>query len=208
MIKLYYSPNSCSMSAHIALEIIGQPYEAFNVRKMWEEFLKINPKRSVPTIKDENEKIYTQNSAILKYLAQKFSEANMWWDGTPEQTYEMNNWLSFTWWDLHPAHSPFFSAWNYTSFTDKEFLDDIKKTSFKNVKKQLEHLEKWLKWRDFLVGNTITIADMYTFPVSRWYSLFMKKSMSSFPNILKYQERMSKNTAVAKVLSIHNPKNK
>ncbi len=48
MYKLYYAPGACSMAAHIALEWIGEPYEAVRVDPHDPAYLKINPAGAVP----------------------------------------------------------------------------------------------------------------------------------------------------------------
>ena len=65
--KLYYSPGTCALGDHIALEWIGQPFET--VRLSAEErrtpaYLALNPAGVVPTLDDDGW-ILTQNVAIL-----------------------------------------------------------------------------------------------------------------------------------------------
>ena len=82
--KLYYSPGACSLSDHIVLEWIGQPYEARApvARAAADpEYLAINPAGAVPAFEDDGW-VLTQNAAILNYLADRFPEAGLGGDGS------------------------------------------------------------------------------------------------------------------------------
>ncbi len=205
MTTLYYSQNSCSMSVHIALEIIGEEYEAFNVADIAEEYTLINPKGWVPVLIENEWELMTQNEALLKYLWQKYPEAQIAGNGSLEETYQINKWLAFVSGDLHPSHSLTFHPAACTLSREQSVLDSIKAAGLELIKKQLMNLEAWLEGKKFLVGEEITIADMYAFPVSRWYGVLMWQSMKDFPNILAYHKRMSQNPAVERVLKVHNP---
>ena len=55
MLKLYYSPGTCSMASHITLEETGAAYEAQPIffhkgEQHSEAYLKVNPRGKVPAI--------------------------------------------------------------------------------------------------------------------------------------------------------------
>src|SRR3569832_1395965 len=83
--KLFYSPGACSLSDHIVLEWIGQPYEAVRLsreQRQSPEYLAINPAGAVPAFEQDGW-VLTQNAAILNYLADSFPEARLGGAGTP-----------------------------------------------------------------------------------------------------------------------------
>ncbi len=208
MIKLYYGPNTCSMSEHIVLEWIGEEYEAIKSDYSDPEFLKINPKGAVPAMQDGDGPIMTQNDALLNYLAQKFPKTQLAGDNSLEQTYQVNHWLAYVGSDLHPAFKPLFSVERYTIKEDEESLEAVKEAAKKRIDVELAHLEKGLEGRDYLVTNKPTIADAYAFVVSRWYeSTTGKDFLKNFPNIATFRERMMEDKSVAKVVGVHNPSN-
>lgn len=195
------------MSEHIVLEWIGKEYEAIKSDTKSEEFLKINPKGSVPAMQDGDSGIMTQNNALLSYLAQKFPETGIAGDGSEKQTYEINHWLAYVGCDLHPSFRPIFSPNGYTTSTDDSSVASVEKAAENRVEKELDYLNKGLEGRDYLVTEQPTVADAYAFVVSRWYESVMNKNLSDkFPNIAKFNNRMMENDAVSKIVSIHNPK--
>ena len=81
MITLCFAPGSCARVPLIALEEIGVPFETRLIAFMKGEhrtpdFLALNPAGKVPAlIVDDG--VVTQNTAILRYLAQRFPEARL-----------------------------------------------------------------------------------------------------------------------------------
>ena len=113
--KLYTSPGACSTADHIVLEWIGKPYQVQVVTREMRatpEFRALNPAGAVPVLEDDGW-VLTQNMAILHYLTDRFPEAGLCGDGTPESRAEVNRWLAFVNADLHPAFKPLFGATAY-----------------------------------------------------------------------------------------------
>ena len=83
--KLYFTPGTCSLADHIALEWVGKPYEAQLVTREQRKqpaYLAINPAGAVPAL-DVDGWILTQNVAILNYFADTFPETKLGGDGSP-----------------------------------------------------------------------------------------------------------------------------
>jgi len=80
--KLYYSPNACSLAIHVLLEEIGKPYELrrvdFSEREQYSaEFAAINPKAKVPVLERDGGSRLTELPAIAWYLARSNPQANL-----------------------------------------------------------------------------------------------------------------------------------
>ena len=81
MLKLYYTPNTCALASHIALEQAGADYEAVRVdfasnEQRKPEFLKLNPAGLIPVIVDQDGPggkplTLAQSGAIILYAAEK-----------------------------------------------------------------------------------------------------------------------------------------
>jgi len=73
--KLYYSPGACSLAVHIALRELKYKFDLERVdlaakkTETGEDFLAINPKGYVPTLKLDDGTVMTEASVILQYLA-------------------------------------------------------------------------------------------------------------------------------------------
>jgi glutathione S-transferase len=89
--KLFYSPNACSLGIHFLLAEIGKPYTLekvdFGAKAQYsEDFTAINPKSKVPVLQIENGAIITEFPAIAFYLARANPEAKLLPTGIEAET--------------------------------------------------------------------------------------------------------------------------
>ena len=79
MFKLYYSPGSCALASHIALQEAGADYRAERIdfkanQQNSPEYLAINPKGRVPSLITDRG-ILTETPAVLAFRAAPFKLA-------------------------------------------------------------------------------------------------------------------------------------
>lgn len=166
--KLYYSPGACSLTDHIVLEWIGQPYEAVAVtreERKTPDFLAINPAGAVPVLVDDDGWVLTQNAAILHYLSAKHPEARLFGDGSPRGVAEVDRWLAFVNADVHPSFWPFFGGLAWVD--DKAMQDKGKAAAATKLRGLFARADTRLRDRDFIAGER-SAADAYLFVVTRW----------------------------------------
>jgi len=201
MLKLYYAPGACSLAIHIALEWIGEPYEAERVKIGSPDYLKINPAGAVPSLDTGEGWTLTQAAAILRYLARRFPKADLGGgDGLREQA-EVDRWSSFLTGDLHPAFFPVFMTQRYTTAKDDASLSAVRAAALALVQKRFGLLEAHLAGREFFVGDKRSILDAYAFPMVRWGQGTLANGLSAFPNIRAHHERTAADSAVQRVLA-------
>src|ERR1700760_67779 len=98
MLKLYYTPGTCSLAPHIALEETGERYELARVdlaanQQNSPDFLRLNPKARVPVLTD-GDWVLTEAPAILRYIAARYPSAGLWpWD--PREEARCTEWLGW-----------------------------------------------------------------------------------------------------------------
>src|SRR5579859_5604642 len=81
MLTLYFTPGTCALASHIALEEAGAEYAIRRVNFASEEqrqapYLEINPKGRVPALVTDRG-ILTETPAILAYIAQTHPAAKL-----------------------------------------------------------------------------------------------------------------------------------
>jgi len=114
--KLYYAPETCSLSPHIVLRELGLPFELVRVDNRTKrtadggDFLAINPKGAVAALQLDDGRVLTEGAAIVQYLADLKPEsglapANGTWDRA-----RLQEWLNFIASEIHAGFSPLFSA--------------------------------------------------------------------------------------------------
>lgn len=193
--KLYYVPGACSLAPHIALREAGL---SFTLDKMdpatrrtadGEDYLKVNPKASVPALRLDNTEVLTEVAVILQYIADRKPDAGLAPAGDMER-YRLAEWLNYISSEVHKQLGPFFNpklppAWreNQLSLLAKRF--DI--------------IAERLKGRPYLMGQQFTVADAYLFVVLNWTDLF-KLDMSKWPTLTDYLGRIAARPAVRAAL--------
>lgn len=195
--KLYTSPGACSMADHIALEWIGQPYQAQVVdrdQRKSPAFLKLNPAGAVPVLDDDGW-VLTQNSAILNYLADRFPDSKLGGDGTPRSRAEVNRWLAFLNADVHPTFHPLFGM---AAGLGEEGETKAKDAARKKLRGQFESADAQLDGKDFLTGAR-SIADPYLFVVIQWAKK-MSVDLSGLEHLDAFDKRMAADPGVQAVM--------
>jgi glutathione S-transferase len=196
--KLYYSPGACSMSDHITLEWIGQPYTTQKMSKealKSPEYLKLNPAGAVPVF-EQGGWALTQNVAILNYLADSFPEAKLGGDGTPKGRAEVNRWLTFLNADVHPAFHPLFGS---SGYLEDAAAEQTRQKARATLRTLFGRADGQLQDRDWLTGAR-SIADPYLFVTLRWAKA-MNVDLSGYDNLARFAERMAADAGVRKVLA-------
>ncbi|NUS60618.1 MAG: glutathione S-transferase family protein [Lysobacter sp.] len=196
--KLYFTPGTCSLADHIALEWIGKPYDAQLVsreERRQPAFLAINPAGAVPVL-DVDGWLLTQNSAILNWLADTHPEAKLGGDGSAKSRAIVNQWLSIVNSDVHPLFKVFFGAADYLG--DQAMIEKAHDNARATLRTQFERIDRQLAGKDYLAGER-SIVDPYLFVVLRWAKA-TKVDLSGLDNLRAFYERMRKDPGVKRAL--------
>ena len=190
--KLYYSPGACSLASHIALYETGLPFEIDRLIKTTkmtvggEDFMQINPKGYVPTIKLDDGSILTEGAAVLQYIADQKPDSGLAPKAGTMERYRLQEWLTFISSELHKSFSPFFN---------KDTTEDVKTNARNHLTKRLGYVETQLANKPYLMGDHFTVADAYLFVVVNWSNI-VGFDLSPFPRIKEYMARIAERPAV------------
>ncbi|MEP2990007.1 MAG: glutathione transferase GstA [Parasphingorhabdus sp.] len=190
--KLYYKPGACSLATHITLYEAGAPFEVDEVdteagcTKSGKDYKSINPKGYVPALELSDESVLTEGAAVLQYVADQNPESSLAPKAGSIERTRVQEYLSYTGSELHKAFGPFFS--DTASDVDKE-------KAGVNVASKFDYLNEILNdGRDYLVGNSFSVADAYLFVVSNW-SNSVGIDLTRWPHIAAFVDRVSKRPA-------------
>ncbi|RZA18196.1 MAG: glutathione S-transferase family protein [Lysobacteraceae bacterium] len=195
--KLYTSPGACSLADHIALHWTGTPFEAQVMsrdQRRQPDFLALNPAGAVPVLQ-VGDWVLTQNAAILNYVADKFPEAKLGGDGSPESRAEVNRWLAFLNSDMHPAFHPLFGA---NAALGSEAEAKSKELAKQKLRGLFERADAQLAGKDWLTGSR-SIADPYLFVVTQWAKK-LGIDLSGLDNLAAFDARMAADAGVQAAL--------
>ena len=185
--KLYYAPGACSLASHIALHETGLPFEidkyisATKTTASGEDFLQVNPKGYVPTIRLDDGSILTEGAAVLQYIADRNPASGLAPKAGTMERYRLQEWLTFIGTEIHKTFSQLFN---------KSVAPEVKNRAHELLTRRLGHVETQLANRPYLMGDSFTVADAYMFTVVRW-SDGVGFDLGRFPRIKEYLARIS-----------------
>lgn len=137
-------------------------------------FLALNPLGQVPVIED-GDIVISDSNAILVYLARKYAPAYLPQD--PQQEAEIQKFLTLAAGELAfgPAAARLITV--FDAPIDPEFTKVV-------AERALTKLENHLEGREFLVGNSVTIADIAIYSYTA-HAPEGNVSLIPYPNVLR-----------------------
>lgn len=194
--KLYYSPGTCSLAAHIVAEEIGLPLELEEVdlktkqTRSGADFTTINPKGYVPALVTAADGVLTENLAILQYLAAARPGHTLTPDRDSPAYYRQLEWLGLINSEIHKAFTP---LWH------PEYAAEIRAAGRKTVEKWLNFLERHLTTRSYLSGAEFTLVDAYCFAVINWCR-YLQIPLNAYPALQRYLAAIEARPAVRRAM--------
>ena len=203
-IHLYSAATMNGYKPVIFLEEAGIPYDLTHVdfskrEQKAPEYVRLNPNGRIPTIVDRSNNDFAvfESGAILWYLAEKYDR---FLPGDPNRKSETLQWLMFQMAGVGPmmGQAMYFQRiaapnGHDEPFSVKRFIDESRRL--------LEVLNSRLKEREFLVGDSLTIADIATYPWARAYP-WASVSIDGLDHLKAWFDRIDARPAVQKALGI------
>jgi glutathione S-transferase len=190
--KLYYSAGACSLSPHIALEEAGLVYEAISAPTKTHQlpdgsdYYKINPLGYVPLLVLDDGSQLCEGPAIVQYIADQVPEKNLAPANGSYARYKLQEWLNFIGTELHKGFSPLFNPATPA---------DYKPMVIARLGERLKFTDGELAGKQYLMGETFTVADGYLFTVTNW-AQYVGVDLSSYANLLAFRARVAARPAV------------
>jgi glutathione S-transferase len=194
--KLFYFPGACALSPHIVLNELGLPYTLekidFATKKTAAglDYLTINSKGAVPALQLDDGRLLTEGPAIVQYLADQKPDSGLAPRAGTFERYQLMEILNYITSEVHKGFSPLFNP---------KISADWKASAIANLEKKFDWLTAFLKDKNFLMGNTFTVADAYLFTVLSWTG-HLKIDLSRWPVLTAYQARIAQRPKVQQAL--------
>jgi glutathione S-transferase len=200
--KFFYSPNSCALASHIALEEAGASYESVrlnfaNSDQRKPEYLKVNPKGRVPALATDRG-ILTETPAILAFVAQSFPKADLAPLDDPfafAQVQAFNSYLCAT---VHVAHAHRMRGYRWAD--DPGALEAMKRKVPQSVGECYALIEKEMLAGPYVMGERYTISDPYLYTLAQWMEAD-GLDRRQFPKVQAHFERVGARPAVQRALA-------
>jgi len=199
--KLYYAPGACSLATHIALREAGLPFTLARVdlatHKLAEaengndDFYAISPRGYVPLLQLDNGSRHTEGVALLEYIADRVPERALLPAAGTRERIEAVGWLALVATELHKVFSP----WLWHKETDASTREACKA----KLAQRFAELDAHLARREYLMGDTFTVADAYCFTVVNWAN-FLGIALGAYPALQAYLARVAARPKVREAL--------
>lgn len=163
------------------------------------DYMQLNPNGRIPTIVDRSNGDFAvfESGAILWYLAEKYGK---FLSDDPKERSETLQWLMFQMGGIGPmmGQAMYFQRiaakqGHAEPFSIKRYVEESRRL--------LEVLNTRLEGRDYLVGDTYSIADMATYPWARAY-YWAKVDVSGLPHLQAWFDRIDAREATQRALTI------
>jgi glutathione S-transferase len=190
--KLYLTPRACSRAVDIVareLEIpLNLEWVDVHAKRLHDgsDYYKINPKGQVPTLELSDGQRLTEGPVILQYLADQRPKSSLLAPAGTLERYRILEWLNFVSSELHKGFTPLFRV-----TTPMEY----RQIARQNLSARLQWLNDQLAGRDFLTGQTFTVADAYCYTILMWTKLH-DIDISPWPHLKTYLKRVASRASV------------
>lgn len=192
--KLYYAPGACSLSPHIVALEAGIPVELVKVdlkahtTESGEDYYAINPKGYVPTLRLDDGNILTEGPAIVQYLADRKPETKLAQATGTIERYWLMAWLTYIGTEIHKQFAPIFQGG----------ADIEQAKAKKKIAERFAYADKALGSKQYLMGESFTVADAYFFVMLTWAG---KNGIALSANLKAYFDRVAQRPAVRAALA-------
>ena len=206
--RLYVLPGACSLASHIALEVVsdtgGERARRWGVvvlergRNHEPEYTAVNPLGTVPALVTADARLVVESLAVLLHIADAYPEARIAPPAGHPDRDRLHTLLSVM---VTTGHTAFQMLWRSERFADTpEAQASLQRLCEARLATLFARLEREIGETGLLVGEQLTVADMYLFVVGRW-GLRLPRSTRDYPKLWSFTERMAQLPAVQRAMA-------
>ncbi|HEV2502913.1 MAG TPA: glutathione S-transferase family protein [Mesorhizobium sp.] len=203
MHKLYTRPGSGGFVIEAALKLAGVAFEQIDVPKTPEpdpEFLKISPMHQVPVLVLPDGHAVPETAAISLLLAELHPGKGLGPVASEPGRADFLRWMAFMATAIYMANLRYY--YPHRSTTDAAGIAAVKQAAVVEMDKELGILDRALAGRDWLVGDSRTIADVYMLMLVCWYP-DLDKARALWPNVERVCARLRADPMLAALNGPH-----
>ena len=194
---LHYFPDNASLAPHMLLRELDVPFALALVDRRADAhhspaYLRLNPHGRIPVLVDGDLVLY-ESAAIMLHLADRHPQAG--WSpalGSPERA-QLYKWLIYLTNTLQAEMMLWFYPARYTQ--DEAGAPAVRQAIGVRVSAIFAHIASELSSRPYLLGDTISLADLFLFMLIYWgYGL--RPPALEIPELRRFADRIAARPAV------------
>ena len=202
MLILYFTPETCSLATHIALEDAGAAYELRRVdfaatQQQSPAYTAINPKARVPALVTSRG-VLTETPAMLAFVAQSYPAARLAPIDDPFAFAEVQAFNSYLCSTVHVAHAHRMRGYRWVD--DPAAIAAMQRKVPQSVGACFDLIERHMLKGPWVMGDAYTIADPYLFTLARWLEKD-RVDTARLPRVMEHRARMAARSQAAKALA-------
>ncbi|MEW5422295.1 glutathione S-transferase family protein [Amorphus sp. 3PC139-8] len=202
MVTLFYSPGTCALATHIALEEAGADYtlrrvDFANTEQRSPDYLAINPKGRVPSLVTEDA-VLTETPALLAWVAQTHPEAELAPLDDPSAFARAQSFNSYLCSTVHVAHAHGRRAIRWTD--DPAAIEALQAKVPETMAACYALIEESFLQGPWVMGERYSICDPYLYTISSWLG-DDNVDIADYPKVADHFRRMGERPAVQRALA-------
>ena len=192
--KLYGAADSIALAPHIALVESGMAYDFdlvdhhAHVCEDGGSYFDINPSGYVPAMRLDDGSILTESIAVIWYIAESASD-RMLIGG--DARYRTLQWLCFASTELHQR---------FMRFAQPGLSEELANATKDQLRERFSHASKALDETGWLVGDALSVADIFLYVCSRWLQ-YIDIDANQWPQIASLRTAMETRPSVRRALA-------
>ncbi|MGF1757177.1 glutathione S-transferase family protein [Photobacterium sagamiensis] len=203
MYKLYYYPNNASLAPHFLLHEMKLDFELLLVDRKSNyqksaEYLKLNPAGRIPTLIDGDSIIF-ESPAICIHICEQHPDKGLIPALGSKERPQFFQWLTYLNNTLQAELMVRYYPHKHT--VDESSIPSIIEAQDERIADALLVLDQALIGKKYLLGDDISACDFFLFMLAKW-SLDIKKSPLSYPNLGAYLKRLALYPTIREVSEI------
>ena len=198
--KLYHMPGACSLASHIAPIWAGIPFELAwldHETVHGPDFLRLNPKGSVPALETDGGEVVTESLAVLLYIADLSPASRLGAGGDPLERARLNEILAELVSEVHKAYGPTFVPGRYVSEDGAQ--PGAKQAAYRQIDANFARLERRMEDREWAALDRRTVADAYLHVMCRWKDR-TPTPLARYPALAAHNARLGADDGVRRAL--------
>ena len=202
MLRLHYIPGTAALAPHAALAEAGADYTLVLVEEddrgqRPSAYLALNPWGQVPTLED-GDLVLTEAAAIMLHIADRFPEAGLGATVGTRARSELYRWLSYLSYAVQATYMHWFYPERFT--TDPEGAEAIGERAAATLRQHIDWIDGELATRLWLVGEALTVADLFLFMLTRW-GRFQEPPAWDSPSLGEHFDRALQRPGVQRMMT-------
>ncbi|MFK7744297.1 MAG: glutathione S-transferase family protein [Roseobacter sp.] len=199
--RLYYAPGTIAVAVAIALHEAGLPFEPVRVSfkdadQTKPAYLAVNPKGRVPTLEVGDVRM-TEAGALLDFVASVAPDENLV-PTDPIEAARMRSVMYYLASTMHVNHAHGLRGMRWADLPESHA--DMAAKVPQTMADSARFIEDHCLRGPFIMGETFSLADPYTFVVCGWLP-GDGVDMGQFPALAQYLDRMRARASVQKVIA-------